>query len=124
MKQPQQKSDDKRFVSVFDLAADFFDGCRLLPSLSSSLSDYADKSLAADIEEEEENENRDVENLIISGTAGNRWSCNACKVEFESLLEQRTHFKSDFHRFNVNKSNSLYFYLIIQFFRNVIFQIL
>ncbi|ERN19487.1 hypothetical protein AMTR_s00069p00197120 [Amborella trichopoda] len=33
-----------------------------------------------------------------------RWSCNTCKSEFESLEEQRSHFKSDIHRFNVKLS--------------------
>ncbi|KAG9139521.1 hypothetical protein Leryth_019242, partial [Lithospermum erythrorhizon] len=33
-----------------------------------------------------------------------RWSCNICKADFDSLIDQRSHFKSDFHRFNVKLS--------------------
>ncbi|KAA8515953.1 hypothetical protein F0562_019132 [Nyssa sinensis] len=33
-----------------------------------------------------------------------RWSCNTCKAEFDSLQDQRSHFKSDIHRFNIKLS--------------------
>uniref|UniRef100_A0A7N0TDI7 VLRF1 domain-containing protein n=1 Tax=Kalanchoe fedtschenkoi TaxID=63787 RepID=A0A7N0TDI7_KALFE len=91
----KQRSEEKRSVSVFDVPGDFFDGCRLLPSPSSSISDEVIEAAAV-------GEDAEVENLNF-GVAGNsnRWSCNACKAEFESLQEQRAHFKSDFHRFNI-----------------------
>ncbi len=31
-----------------------------------------------------------------------RWSCKGCAAVFHSLDQQRSHFKSDFHRFNVS----------------------
>ncbi|CAM8935452.1 unnamed protein product [Rhodiola kirilowii] len=95
----KQKSEEKRFVSVFDVSGDFFDGCRLLPSPCSSISDEVEKSSDGGVLGEENSD----ENLSL-GVGGNRWSCNACKVEFESLQEQRAHFKSDFHRFNIKLS--------------------
>lgn len=30
------------------------------------------------------------------------WACHGCRAVFQSLEEQRAHFKSDFHKFNVN----------------------
>ncbi|KAG5251477.1 ankyrin repeat and zinc finger domain-containing protein [Salix suchowensis] len=33
-----------------------------------------------------------------------RWTCNTCKAEFDSLQDQRFHFKSDIHRINVKLS--------------------
>lgn len=32
------------------------------------------------------------------------WTCNTCRVEFDSLHDQRSHFKSDIHRFNIKLS--------------------
>jgi hypothetical protein len=29
------------------------------------------------------------------------WNCHGCRAVFQSLEEQRAHFKSDFHKFNV-----------------------
>jgi hypothetical protein len=35
-----------------------------------------------------------------------RWSCTTCHaMEFSSLDDQRSHFKSDFHRFNVSEAS-------------------
>ncbi|KAG6546346.1 hypothetical protein Mapa_012387 [Marchantia paleacea] len=34
---------------------------------------------------------------------GTRWTCNRCKSSFQSSDEQRSHFKSDFHRMNVKR---------------------
>jgi hypothetical protein len=31
-----------------------------------------------------------------------RWTCKGCAAVFHSLDQQRSHFKSDFHRFNVS----------------------
>nr|CAD1831200.1 unnamed protein product [Ananas comosus var. bracteatus] len=38
--------------------------------------------------------------------SSSRWTCNACKAEFDSLQDQRSHFKSDLHRLNVKLSNA------------------
>ncbi|KAJ0478827.1 putative transcription factor C2H2 family [Helianthus annuus] len=34
-----------------------------------------------------------------------RLTCNTCNYSFDSLHDQRSHFKSDFHRFNVSSLN-------------------
>ncbi|KAF6160365.1 hypothetical protein GIB67_019134 [Kingdonia uniflora] len=94
------QSEQKRlFRSLFDLPLDFFDSCRLLHDGSSSLSEPFETSSSSNpindnqqiLESEEEVK---MKNLT-------RWSCNTCKVEFDSLQDQRSHFKSDLHRFNV-----------------------
>ncbi|KAJ0052567.1 hypothetical protein Pint_00273 [Pistacia integerrima] len=93
---------DKRHRSIFDLSPDFFDSCRLLsPStiLSSeyeaSFEDSSSKTLDDTDGYVEEDKNSK------QGVGLNRWTCNTCKTEFESLQDQRQHFKSDVHRFNV-----------------------
>ncbi|CAA0820809.1 zinc finger protein-related [Striga hermonthica] len=97
----QIKEDDaKRHRSVFEVPADFFDSCRLLHSPFSPLPDSAAYDL------EEPNPEKEV-SLSSSGTdtqALQKWSCNTCKSEFESLQDQRFHFKSDLHRFNIKLS--------------------
>ncbi|XP_057980286.1 uncharacterized protein LOC131166070 [Malania oleifera] len=96
---------DTRYTSIFSLPADFFNSCRLLPPhfplSSSSFSEPRDSSATSTIETQGEDSYKDPdsENAALS-----RWSCNTCKVEFESLNDQRSHFKSDFHRFNVKLS--------------------
>ncbi|KAH7434578.1 hypothetical protein KP509_06G024000 [Ceratopteris richardii] len=41
---------------------------------------------------------------FISSSSMSKWTCNTCnKIEFSSLEEQRSHFKSDLHRFNVKR---------------------
>lgn len=50
-----------------------------------------------------------MENTESSSSRKNakqRWSCNTCKAEFESLHDQRSHFKSDIHRLNIKLSIS------------------
>ncbi|XP_073140496.1 uncharacterized protein [Henckelia pumila] len=112
----------KRHRSVFDVSQDFFDSCLLLKRPSSSLpdSDFSHLSLRSLEDVELELESR--EKLIGNDLAGvpnssnvdsssdfksmQRWSCNTCKAEFESLQDQRFHFKSDLHRFNIKLSIS------------------
>ncbi|KAF9614664.1 hypothetical protein IFM89_019792 [Coptis chinensis] len=86
--------------SVFDLPPNFFDSCRLFHHNESSYLTLFDNdsfepstTTTTAINEEQVVEE---EKVFVP-----RWSCNTCKVEFESLDEQRSHFKSDFHRFNV-----------------------
>lgn len=106
-------SQEKGHRSVFDLPQDFFDSCRLFSPLASSLSeidggleeDSARETLGeTDDFEKEDKSSRNVVDL-------RRWTCNTCKTEFESLQEQRSHFKSDIHRFNVK--NSVYFIICL-----------
>ncbi|OMP09395.1 hypothetical protein COLO4_05508 [Corchorus olitorius] len=82
----------QRQQSIFDLPADFFDSCRLLPSSSST----ALESLSIS-----ESDKDSLENQTRSGVAVPRLTCNTCKAKFESLQDQRSHFKSEIHRFNV-----------------------
>ncbi|KAL2492079.1 zinc finger protein-related [Abeliophyllum distichum] len=115
----EQKRDEPiRHRSVFELPPDFFDSCRLLHSPSAFLPDFTSKlSLQTpdDVVEEStldeeiiDNDNDvDVNNSNYKNSNANviqRWSCNTCKVEFESLQDQRSHFKSDLHRFNIKLS--------------------
>ncbi|KAK9273458.1 hypothetical protein L1049_018268 [Liquidambar formosana] len=94
----QQQQQEKRHRSIFDVPSDFFDSCRLLPSPSSIISELVETSTLNDDEDEEKVE----QSTKIAGLS--RWSCNSCKAEFESLQDQRSHFKSDLHRFNVKLS--------------------
>ncbi|KAJ7951007.1 Ankyrin repeat and zinc finger domain-containing protein 1 [Quillaja saponaria] len=89
-------------VRSSEVPSNFFDSCRLLPSLNSSISDRLQNT---------ENLNQSLKNLDLTENKDNgiqndvvalpRWTCNTCKVEFDSLQDQRSHFKSDIHRFNV-----------------------
>ncbi|KAI3416795.1 ANK_REP_REGION domain-containing protein [Psidium guajava] len=108
-------SPEKRHRPVFELPPEFFDSCVLLQSPHSSLSTTAagaaaalvlpsqtEASLASDLETPEDS--REGGKGRADGVALARWTCNTCKAEFESLLDQRSHFKSDFHRLNVKLS--------------------
>ncbi|XVF22686.1 hypothetical protein REPUB_Repub12eG0192400 [Reevesia pubescens] len=96
-------SQEKRKRSIFDLPADFFDSCRLFsPSLTSvfeplSISENCSLEYQTNTDETEENSSK-------NGVGLPRWTCNTCKAEFDSLQDQRSHFKSDIHRFNVKLS--------------------
>ncbi|KAK9202441.1 hypothetical protein WN944_017651 [Citrus x changshan-huyou] len=90
---------EKRYRSVFDLPSNFFDSCRLLSPFATSVSDNDSRSAAETlkvIHDYEEEDNRSINSVALT-----RWTCNTCKTEFESLQDQRSHFKSDVHRFNV-----------------------
>ncbi|XP_068650280.1 uncharacterized protein [Aristolochia californica] len=92
-----------RTRSLFDLPADFFSGCCFLsdriqsPLSSTEAYVYPPKFSASTAV----NGSTDDEEQLNRAAVIPRWSCNMCRAEFESLLDQRTHFKSDFHRFNV-----------------------
>lgn len=92
---------EKRYRSVFDLPPNFFDSCRLLSPFATSVSDNDSRSAAETLKVIHDYEEED--NRSINGVALTRWTCNTCKTEFESLQDQRSHFKSDVHRFNVIK---------------------
>lgn len=78
--------------SIFDLTADFFDSCRLLnPSVRLG-------PVVSDPDKRDEVEEKGSKDGVIL----DRWTCNTCKIEFVSLQDQRSHFKSDIHRLNVN----------------------
>ncbi|KAK9103521.1 hypothetical protein Sjap_020775 [Stephania japonica] len=100
----QQHHPQQRTQSLFDLPRDFFELCTLShggPSLSSSSSSRTQPVEPHRIDAIEE---EFVEVEEKGKKAFSRWSCNTCKSEFESLEDQRSHFKSDLHRFNVKLS--------------------
>ena len=59
--------------------------------------------------EEDIDENVDSEKSEISSTVedlsnlsvGTNTSCSTCAIDFETLEDQRAHFKLDWHRFNI-----------------------
>ncbi|GMH00573.1 hypothetical protein Nepgr_002412 [Nepenthes gracilis] len=104
----------KRPRSIFDLPYDFFDSCRLIatsnrePSIipqphDSSLS-ATEPLVASSIPSVEETLDRYAKLDVDTKCNVPKWSCNTCKLEFESLQDQRSHFKSDLHRLNVKLS--------------------
>ena len=100
-------SQEKRHRSIFDVPTDFFDACRLLsPSSSPS---PASTSVAPEIPSPIETLD-EVDTISKNGVEVTipRWTCNTCKAEFDSLQDQRFHFKSDIHRINVIAEVNLY----------------
>ncbi|CAO2834943.1 unnamed protein product [Amaranthus hypochondriacus] len=108
---------DKKRRSIFEVPANFFDSCCLLPpsnllqyqlpSPFSAISFVEDEeTLTSHHRDDEDKEMNSSANFITSTSnhSMNRLSCNTCKSEFCSLLDQRSHFKSDLHRFNVKLS--------------------
>ncbi|CAD5176347.1 unnamed protein product [Musa acuminata subsp. malaccensis] len=101
--------------SVFDLPPGFFDSCRLLRSLQSEtlrrIPDpspvTAETGVAGSVGERVDVEVESVragEMGKEAAASSSRWTCNTCKAEFDSLQDQRSHFKSDLHRLNVKLS--------------------
>ncbi|XP_071698171.1 uncharacterized protein [Rutidosis leptorrhynchoides] len=87
--------------SIFELPSDFFDSCRLLEYPSTSSTAFIPEPLTINNESDlQEDKATDVTN-DINVSLSDRLTCNICKSSFESLHDQRSHFKSDFHRFNV-----------------------
>ncbi|XP_077235587.1 zinc finger protein-like protein [Tasmannia lanceolata] len=104
----ESKMGEQRGRSLFDFPSNFFNSCSLLSDNSQSTSSYSpftipSETLEHDNLKKKKNNNEEEEEkgtkVIIP-----RWSCNTCKAEFDSLQDQRYHFKSDFHRFNVKLS--------------------
>ncbi|KAJ8632270.1 hypothetical protein MRB53_025606 [Persea americana] len=95
---------EQRFRSLFGLPSDFFDSCRLLSCYSQFPSVALSQSPSNEKHKEEEEEAAAKEKEREEKKANPRWSCNTCKDEFDSLQDQRSHFKSDLHRFNVKLS--------------------
>ncbi|KAL9315114.1 hypothetical protein ACSQ67_016115 [Phaseolus vulgaris] len=93
-------SQDKRHRSIFDVPSNFFDSSRLLPSPHSSVSDHHTAGQTQTLESSSNNVVflDDSRNAVVSAP---RLTCNTCRTQFDSLKDQRAHFKSDIHRFNV-----------------------
>ncbi|KAG2568184.1 ankyrin repeat and zinc finger domain-containing protein 1 [Panicum virgatum] len=84
--------------SLFDLPSEFFDSTVLLrahPSTAPSAVEPSEPSRPPPTTQQQQQPSEAV---------GSRWTCNTCAAEFESLQEQREHFKSDLHRLNVKLS--------------------
>jgi hypothetical protein len=83
--------------SLFDLPSDFFESYVLLrahPAFAPSPAEPSEPSRPASVPAQQQQQQP-------TEAAGLRWTCNTCGAEFESLQEQREHFKSDLHRLNV-----------------------
>ncbi|KAL0464675.1 UNVERIFIED_CONTAM: Ankyrin repeat and zinc finger domain-containing protein 1 [Sesamum latifolium] len=106
-KKQYKQDESRRQRSIFEVPSDFFDSCRPLDSPLSSLPDTdvsQENALRQSNSEKEIIENSNNYNNSDGAKAMERWSCNTCKAEFESLQDQRFHFKSDLHRFNIKLS--------------------
>ncbi|KAM4094473.1 hypothetical protein ACB094_06G198300 [Castanea mollissima] len=97
---------EKRHRSIFELPPQFFDSCHVLSSLHSSIASISESldntkiSAAETLDDPIKDENASKNVAVVAP----RLTCNTCKAEFESLQDQRSHFKSDIHRFNVKLS--------------------
>ncbi|XP_020974268.1 ankyrin repeat and zinc finger domain-containing protein 1 [Arachis ipaensis] len=91
---------EKHYRSVFELSPSVFDSCYFLPSTHSSIYEPNDNDRRnAGLETPSNNVVADgPQDTVVSAP---RWTCNTCKAQFDSLQDQRSHFKSDIHRFNV-----------------------
>ncbi|CAI0401016.1 unnamed protein product [Linum tenue] len=94
----------KRYRSIFDVPPDFFDSCSLLSPSAASFYEAVDKSENQNLDDHPEHRDGDEEASSKAAVTVTRWTCNTCKAEFESLHDQRSHFKSDIHRINVKLS--------------------
>ncbi|XP_042461068.1 ankyrin repeat and zinc finger domain-containing protein 1-like [Zingiber officinale] len=96
--------------SVFDLPSGFFESCHLLHGLRPGQAEapYPPPAAVAAGSDGEGAEPA-IDTLRIGdkgkeSSSSSRWTCNTCKAEFDSLQDQRSHFKSDLHRLNVKLS--------------------
>ncbi|XP_010544372.1 PREDICTED: ankyrin repeat and zinc finger domain-containing protein 1 [Tarenaya hassleriana] len=96
-------SKDKQPQSIFDATAEFFESCRLLNPSATRLT-YSGFGAAALSAPKPEKRDEAEEKSSKDDAVFHRWTCNTCKTEFESLQDQRSHFKSDIHRLNIKLS--------------------
>ncbi|XP_057435504.1 uncharacterized protein LOC130728153 isoform X2 [Lotus japonicus] len=94
-------SQEKRHRSIFEVQPNFFDSCLLLPSPHAPISEHHHRHRRLKTLEPSSDDvvlDDAPQNAAVSVP---RWTCNTCKAQFDSLQDQRSHFKSDIHRFNV-----------------------
>ncbi|XP_078445637.1 zinc finger protein-like protein [Wolffia australiana] len=88
--------------SFFDLPSRFFESCSLIsdlheiPSVQPLANPCISRAFPAETTEEDEKKGFDVPRRLEPS-----WTCHRCRMKFESLEDQRLHFKSDLHQFNV-----------------------
>ncbi|KAF1001389.1 uncharacterized protein LOC141705637 [Apium graveolens] len=85
---------EKRHRSIFELPPNYFNSCRLLHSPTSILEPLFETPNLQTLTLDDSDKKKSMQ----------KWTCNTCKTEFDSLLDQRSHFKSDLHRFNIKLS--------------------
>ncbi|CAH1435171.1 unnamed protein product [Lactuca virosa] len=95
----EEHNQSKRHRSIFEVPSDFFDSCGLLEYPSTSSTAFIPEFAATWTTSTSSKENTVLEADNVSSSE--RLTCNTCKSSFESLQDQRSHFKSDFHRFNL-----------------------
>ncbi|XP_024995936.1 ankyrin repeat and zinc finger domain-containing protein 1-like [Cynara cardunculus var. scolymus] len=88
----KRNNSKRRNYSVFEVPSNFFYSCRFVEWISTGT---ATESTLDERETAAEKKNF---------SCSERWTCNTCNSSFESLHDQRSHFKSDFHRFNIKLS--------------------
>ncbi|KAJ0483682.1 putative transcription factor C2H2 family [Helianthus annuus] len=98
----------RRHYSIFKLPSNIITSFRLIellsPSSTTALNNTSDEIQTAS-----------EKNVIIHTT--DRLTCNTCNYSFHSLHDQRSHFQSDFHRFNVIPLNLI---VILYFVNHVL----
>lgn len=96
----KQNKPKKTNHSIFNLPSNFFNSSRFIESLSTPELTTTTTATTTEATTEEKDEN--------NYTSSERLTCNFCNYSFNSLHNQRSHFKSDFHRFNVILLNLSY----------------
>ncbi|XP_052625555.1 uncharacterized protein LOC111919024 isoform X1 [Lactuca sativa] len=94
----KQNEYKRRNYSIFELPSNFFDSCGFIELLSTP--ELANNPATTPGKTVEETEVAPEKNASSS----ERLTCNTCTSSFESLHDQRSHFKSDFHLFNIKLS--------------------
>ncbi|KAM0009634.1 hypothetical protein Hdeb2414_s0001g00000491 [Helianthus debilis subsp. tardiflorus] len=84
--------------SIFKLPSNSITSFRFIELLSF----YSSSTTAFHNNTSDEIETTSEKNIIIHTT--DRLTCNTCNYSFDSLHDQRSDFKSDFHRFNIKLS--------------------
>eukprot|EP00250_Pteridium_aquilinum_P014954 c22301_g1_i1 orf=90-2060(+) len=92
-------SSSSRPTSFLEVPSSFFDGARVF-SIDGSSPSHGPADPWTQSPSSEVSSHQDT---VPQGSL-NRWACSTCSsLEFASLDEQRSHFKSDFHRLNVKR---------------------
>ncbi|GKE11567.1 ankyrin repeat and zinc finger domain-containing protein 1 [Tanacetum coccineum] len=88
----EQNKPKRRKYSIFEIKSSFSCLTELLSTPKLTTNAAAPSKTAV----EESSAAEEESNVGCS----ERWACNTCELSFECLHDQRSHFKSDFHRFS------------------------